>query len=143
MEKFRKQIKIKLFMYIVFAVLMPAAYIAVSFIYPDNDTFSAGYSAGFCSGFTLVSLVFAVKYAVVLRDPEKLKKLYVLETDERSRLIREKTASGSFVITVFILGFATVIATFFSDTVVCVLAAVIGVMAAVKMSLKFYYDRKY
>ena len=143
MEKFRKQIKIKLVMYIVFAVLMTAVYIAVSFIYPDSDTFSAGYGSGFCSGFTLVSVVFAVRYAIVLKDSEKLKKLYVLETDVRLRIIREKTASGSFVITVFILGFATVIATFFSDTVVCVLAAVIGVMAAVKLSLKFYYDRKY
>lgn len=143
MEKFRKQIKIKLVMYIAFAVLMTAVYVAVRFIYPDSDTFSAGYGYGFCSGFTLVSVVFAVKYAVVLKDAEKLKKLFVLETDERSLLIREKTASGSFVITVFILGFATVIATFFSDTVVCVLAAVIGVMAVVKMSLKFYYDRKY
>lgn len=143
MEKFRKHIKIKLVLYIVLAVFMTAVYTAVSFIHPDSDTFSAGYSSGFCSGFVLVAVVFAVRYAIMLRDPEKLKKLYVLETDERSRLIREKTASGSFVITVFILGSATIIATFFSDVVVCVLAAVIGVMAAVKMSLKFYYDRKY
>ena len=143
MEKFRKHIKIKLVLYIVLAVFMTAVYAAVSFIHPDSDTFSAGYSSGFCSGFVLVAAVFAVRYAIMLRDPEKLRKLYVLETDERSRLIREKTASGSFVITVFILGSATIIATFFSDVVVCVLAAVIGVMAAVKMSLKFYYDRKY
>lgn len=143
MEKFRKQIKTKLVLHIVFAVMMAAVYIGIYNIYDEKDTFSAGYSAGFCSTIIVSMLVIAFRYFMVLRDPEKLKKLYVAETDERLRLIREKTASGSFVVTILILGFATIIATFFSDTVVCVLAAVIGVMAVVKISFKIYYGRKY
>ena len=143
MEKFRKQIKIKLVLYIVFAVLMAAAYMAVWLIYTDRDTFSAGYSSGFFSGIIAAVLVIVFRYGMVLKDPEKMKKLYVLENDERMRLIREKTASGSFTVSVSLLGFATVIATFFSRTVVCVLAAVIGGMVLTKVLFKFYYDRKY
>ena len=143
MEKFRKQIKIKLVLYIAFAVLMAAAYMAVWLIYTDRDTFSAGYSSGFFSGIIAAVLVIVFRYGMVLKDPEKMKKLYVLENDERMRLIREKTASGSFTVSVSILGFATVIATFFSRTVVCVLAAVIGGMVLTKVLFKFYYDRKY
>ena len=143
MEKFRKQIKIRLITYLAFDVLMAVVYLIVYNIYDDKYTFSAGYSTGFFSGVVGAVIVLAIRCAVVLRDPEKLKKLYILETDERSRLIREKTASGSFTVSVLILGFAAVIATFFSDTVVCVLAAVIIVMTVVKLSLKFYYDRKY
>ena len=143
MEKFRKQIMIKLVLHIVFAVLMAATFLAVYHIYDEKDTFSVGYSAGFCSGLIGAVLVIAFRYLVVLRDTEKLKRIYVAETDERLRLIREKTASGSFTVSILILGFATVIATFFSDTVVCVLAAVIGVMVVIKIAFKFYYDRKY
>ena len=143
MEKFKKQIIAKMVICIAFAVLTAAVYAGMYAFLAKEDSFAAGYRMGFFAGMIAVVLVYAVRYGAVLKDPEKLKKLYILETDERSRLIREKTASGSFTVTALILGFAAGIATFFSDTVACVLAAVIAVMAVIKMSFKFYYDRKY
>lgn len=143
MEKFRKQIIAKIIICIVFAVLTAAVYAGMYVFFAKEDSFSAGYGMGFFAGLIVVVLAYAARYGSVLKDPEKLKKLYILENDERSRLIREKTASGSFTASVLILGLATAVATFFSATVSCVLAGVIGVIAVIKMSFKFYYDRKY
>ena len=143
MEKFRKQIITRLIICMIFAVLTAAVYITIYALFIDEKPFSAGFSAGLCSGFITTLIIYAVRYGSAIKNPEKLKKLYIAATDERSRLIREKTASGSFTASVLVLGLATVIATFFSNTVACVLAAVIAVMAVIKMSFKFYYDRKY
>lgn len=143
MEKFKKQIIAKMVFCIVFAVLIAAAYAGMYAFFANEDSFSEGYSMGFFAGLIVVVLAYAVRYGSVLRDPEKLKKLYIAETDERSRLIREKTASGSFTASVLILALATGVAAFFSVTVSCILAGVIAVLAVIKMSFKFYYDRKY
>ena len=143
MEKFRKQIITKIIVCIVFAVLTATVYAGMYAHFINEDSFSAGYGMGFFSGLIALVFVYAVRYGSALKNPEKLKKLYIAETDERSRLIREKTASGSFTASVLILGLATVISTFFSETVTCVLAAVIGVIAVIKLCFKFYYDRKY
>lgn len=143
MEKFKKQIAAKIVICIVFAVLTAAVYAGMYAFFANEDSFSAGFSSGACAAFITILLVYAARYGSALKDPEKLKKLYIAENDERSRLIREKTASGSFTATVLILGLATAVATFFSATVSCVLAGVIGVIAVIKMSFKFYYDRKY
>ncbi|MCH5350185.1 MAG: hypothetical protein J1E40_12730 [Oscillospiraceae bacterium] len=143
MEKFKKQIRAKMIFYIGFAVLMGVTYTVIYFILDDKLTFAAGYSFGFCFGVIAAAVVLAIRCGLAFKDPERLKKLYIAETDERNRLIREKTTSGSFTLSALIFGFAASVAAFFSETVTSVLAAVILVMAAVKMSLKFYYDRKY
>ena len=143
MEKFKKQIIVKIVICVVFVVLTAAVYAGMYTLFANEDSFSAGYGMGFFAGLVVVVLAYAVRYGSILKDPEKLKKLYILENDERYRLIREKTASGSFTATVLILGLATAVATFFSTTVSCVLAGVIGVIAVIKMSFRFYYSRKY
>lgn len=143
MEKFKKQIRAKMIFYSGFAVLMAATYTVIYFILDDKDAFAAWYSFGFCSGVIAAGVVLAIRYGLIFKDPERLKKLYIAETDERNRLIREKTTSGSFTVSALIFGFAASITSFFSETVTSVLAAVIFVMVIVKMSFKFYYDRKY
>ena len=143
MENFKKQIFKKLVVCIIFAVLTATVYIAVYVLFSEKTMFSAGFSTGLFAAWITIIIANAVRYCSTLKDPEKLKKLYIAETDERTRLIHEKTASGSFTASVFILGLTTLIASFFSETITYVLAGVIGVMAIVKVSFKFYYDRKY
>ena len=143
MEKFKKQIIAKIVICIVLAVLTAAVYISVYIFLDEKTTFSAGFSSGLCASLITIILICTARYGSALKDPEKLKKLYIAETDERIKLIREKTASGSFTVSVFILGLSALVSSFFSETVTYVLAGVIGVLAVIKMSFKFYYDRKY
>ena len=142
MEKFRKQLIFRTVFVFIFIVFVTAAYIVI-YSTIDVKPVSAAYSSGFCTGILAVAVVYAARYIPAFKDEEKLKKLYVAENDERERLIREKTASGSFSVCAFILGAGIVISTLVSPPTAGVLAVVLGGMALIKMIFNFYYRRKY
>ena len=142
MEKFRKQLIFRTVFVFIFIVFVTAAYIVI-YTNIGEKSVSAAYSSGFCTGLLAVAAVYAARYIPAFKDEEKLKKLYVAENDERERLIREKTASGSFSVCAFILGAGIVISTLVSPPTAGVLAVVLGGMALIKMIFNFYYRRKY
>ena len=107
MEDFRKQVKKTLNIYR--AVLI------------------AAFGTGVCASIITLMIVNVSRYSTALKNDEKLKKLYILETDERERLIYEKSNSSSFRAVIILLG----------------LAAIIIAIAFVQAAFKFYYRRKY
>ena len=142
MEKFRKQLIFRTVFVFIFIVFVTAAYIVI-YTNIGEKPVSAAYSSGFCTGLLAVVAVYAARYIPAIKDEEKLKKLYVLENDERERLIREKTASGSFSVFSFILGAGIIISTLISPETARVLVVVLAGMVLLKMVFNFYYRRKY
>ena len=159
MEKFRKQIKRRLRINVVLAILLVVLFAALMIMDATNAwstflpaeltggdeslDFLAGFRTGFCT--SLIGF-FVVKINVLsraLKDEKKLKAMYIRETDERNLLIEQKTSTASFAVTIIGLGVACVVVSFFSRPILYTLICVILFVSIVKVAFSIYYSRKY
>lgn len=144
MENFRKQAKRTLKIYI--AVLAAAIVLWVVFTVLEisgGENNSSNFRNGACAGITTLMALNIARYSAALKNDEKLKKLYIAETDERTRLIYEKSNSSSFRALIIVLGLSTIVSSFYSDTVFYTLIAVIFVIIFIQAIFSFYYRRKF
>ena len=156
MEKFRKQIKRRLRTNVVLAIFLVALFAALMIMDATNawstflpieengdNAFLAGFRTGFCTsliGFAVVKIIILSR---ALKDENKLKAMYIKETDERNLLIEQKTSTASFAVTIIGLGVACVIVSFFSRPILYTLICVILFVSIVKVAFSIYYSKKY
>lgn len=144
MEEFRKQAKKTLNFYIAMltaAIVLWGVFSAVEIAGGENN--SSNFGSGFCAGAIAFMAVNILRYSTALKSDEKLKRLYISATDEREKLICEKSDSSSFKAILCILVLSAMVASFFSDTVFYTLIAAMMVVIFVKAGFRFYYRRKY
>ena len=112
-----------------------------------ESEFTDGFITGFQVGGVLVLVAllvsFMVKNMMALRDPERLKKLYISCTDERNLFILQKTGSVGTNIILYGLAVATAVAGNVNNTVFFALLASTLFVASVKGVLKILYHFKY
>jgi len=151
MEKYRQRIKKRLW---IFRILL-LVFIAFIFwnhyqmkFHGDSGTYTDGFLLGFLCGATiginLLSCVMVLKYEKALRNDTLLKKMYIAETDERRKLIQEK--SGGYVILICaVILIAAAVATGYivSFEVFVTLYACAVFLLLTKAILKLYYNHKY
>lgn len=144
MEEFRKKAKKSLNFYIAMlaaAIVLWVVFSAVEVINGENN--SSNFGSGFCAGAIIFMAVNILRYSTALKSDEKLKRLYIAATDEREKLICEKSDSSSFKAILCILVLSAMVASFFSDTVFYTLIAAMMIVIFVKAGFRFYYRRKY
>ncbi|MDE5858915.1 MAG: hypothetical protein K2H23_00760 [Oscillospiraceae bacterium] len=143
MEDFRKQAKKTLTFYIavlIAAIVLWSGFSAVEAAVGKNN--SSNFGTGFCAGVIAFMAINILRYSTALKNDEKLKKLYIVETDERGKLICEKSDISSFKAILCIVVLAAMVASFYSDTVFYTLIAVMLTIIFVKEGFRFYYRRK-
>jgi len=150
MEDFRKQIRkplnisrAVLIAAIVILIVLNVIEIAAELGEKSTNDLSNGFGTGVCASIITLMIVNVSRYSTALKNDEKLKKLYILETDERERLIYEKSNSSSFRAVIILLGLAAMVASFFSKPIFYTIVAIIIAIAFVQAAFKFYYRRKY
>lgn len=143
MEDFRKQAKRTLIIYIAVLVIAIVLWVVFSVFDIAGEESSSDFRTGACSGITGLMVINIVRYAAALKSDEELKKLYIASTDERARLIYEKSNSASFRTALIVLGLSSIVASFYSETVFYTLIAVIFVIIFIQVIFNFYYRRKY
>lgn len=150
MEDFRKQVRKTLNIYravliaaIVILIVLNVIEIAAELGEKSTNYLSNGFGTGVCASIITLMIVNVSRYSTALKNDEKLKKLYILETDERERLIYEKSNSSSFRAVIILLGLAAMAASFFSKPIFYTIVAIIMAIAFVQAAFKFYYRRKY
>lgn len=150
MEDFRKQVRKTLNIYravliaaIVILIVLNVIEIAAELGEKSTNDLSNGFGTGVCASIITLMIVNVSRYSTALKNDEKLKKLYILETDERERLIYEKSNSSSFRAVIILLGLAAMVASFFSKPIFYTIVAIIMAIAFVQAAFKFYYRRKY
>lgn len=150
MEEFRKQVQKTLNIYravliaaIVILIVLNIIEIAAVSGEKNTNDLSNGFGTGACGSIITLMIINIIRYSAALKNDEKLKKLYILETDERERLIYEKTNSSSFRAVIILLGLAAMVASFFSKPIFYTVVAIIVAIAFVQVAFKFYYRRKY
>lgn len=144
MENFRKQAKKTRIIYIVLLIAAIALWVVFNAVeIAGHENNSSNFGRGFCAGVIGLMAVNIARYSAALKDDEKLKRLYIAETDEREKLICEKSDSSSFKTILCIIVLSAMVASFYSDTVFYTLVAVMLTIMFVKAGFRFYYRRKY
>jgi len=148
MEKFKTALKRRIILSgVLCLVLLALLLLNVFRVSPGTDehvnSFISGYNAGFTSAVLAISLVVALNYLFTLRSEEKLKKLYIAETDERSRFINAKIGGMGMNLLLGGLCLGTIAAGYFNATVFFTLLGTVVFATMLKLGLLLVYSRKY
>lgn len=107
-----------------------------------GETLSSGFTLGMATGIAAVVLFFVIQYAHALKSEEKIRKLYIAETDERNQYIQNRCASSSILMILAAIALATLVASYFDRTVFYTLLTATYCIALIIGSCKLYYRKK-
>lgn len=148
MENYRKKLKFQSWFNSIGALVLLTvqvlAYMGVISPAAGGESWGAfwnGFIAGASFGVMALLIFGAVKYIRALHNEAALKKLYVKENDERTKMIYEKSRSlGS---SIFLLGMlpAMVITGYFSTTVFFSCLACALALSLISIFCKLYYSK--
>lgn len=114
---------------------------------PSASEFLHGFTEGFQVGIIIALFGFLTFFffrnILAMRNPERLKRLYISETDERKLLIMQKSGSSGMNIVMYGLAVGTAVAGNFNDTVFFTLLGACLFVTSVRGFLKLYYRKKY
>lgn len=102
-----------------------------------------GFQLGAFVGLQLIMIVYIAKYRKALKTEEELKKMYIKEHDERTKLITDKIGGVGLNFSLVAITIATIMAGFFNQLVFFTLLAILIFMSLVKGTLKIYYRNKF
>ena len=117
----------------------------------EKESSTSEYLQGFIEGFQtgiIVALVGALIFFIsrnfmAVNVPERLKKLYISETDERKLFIKQKSGSVGMNIVMYGLAVGTATSGNINDTAFFSLLSACIFVAIVRAFLKLYYRKKY
>ncbi len=142
MEEFRTKLQRKTTIVTVLCCLLPIITIAAKMFFKLENDFSSGMTLGICCGSMLVVVYYLVRNFMILHNEEKLKKLYIEQTDERNEAICKEAMKTSSFILIIVFGIASIITGFIDQTICMTLCAVIYTSAFVTVVVKKYYSSK-
>ena len=105
--------------------------------------FIDGFQVGVAACLLGVMIIFAVKYFIAISRPDRLKKLYIFETDERRIFIKQKTGNLGMNFVIYGLAVGTSVAGNLNNTVFFSLLGACLFATSVRGVMKLYYNRKY
>jgi uncharacterized membrane protein len=148
-DRFRKKLINRLIL-ILIGLLIFCIAVIFSYNFEKAATSSEilwGFADGFQFGTTAyligVLLVFTVRYLFVIHSPDRLKKLYISETDERRMFIKQKTGGLCMNIISYGLMAGTAVMGNINDTAFLSLLGSCLLVAIVRGFFKIYYRYKY
>jgi len=149
MDEFKKKLRNRQILIFVAMLGATGAFILSSCLEKESATpenlrdFIGGFQVGVAAGLLGVLIVFAARYFMAIGNPERLKKLYISETDERRLFIKQKTGDIGMNIITYGLIVGTIVAGNFNDTVFITLLCTCLFVSLIRGFLKLYYRRKY
>ena len=143
MEQFRKTLQRRLLsarLYCAFVALLILGGLIIGNFHPIPE-FMAGFDIGLCIGVEFVMLYFMRQYQAALNDEEKLRKLYISETDERNRYIQTRIGGVGLNILMGALAAGTIVSGYFNLTVFVTLLCTLLFTSLMKLALKLYFHK--
>ena len=104
---------------------------------------SHGFNLGLICAFIFVVVFRIYRYSAALRNDEKLKRMYIAETDERALLIMQKSGSIGMNASMIGLIIGASVSAYFNITVFFTLLGAYLFIAAIRVSLKLHYHNKF
>ena len=148
MEDFKKKLQSRQLL-LVCGLLFACSTVMLSrnFLKETISEYSQGFIEGFQIGILMALLVtlffFMIRNFLAIRDMERLKRLYISETDERKLLIKQKSGSFGMNIVMYGLAVGTAISGNINDIVFFTLIGACMFVTMVRAFFKLYYRNKY
>lgn len=98
-----------------------------------------GMQAGLCAALLVLLVLQTARYQRVQHSPKLLERMYLQETDERNRFIRDKIGGIGYNAAILFFSIATVTAALFNETVFFTLLASVAIMVFIRAGLKLFY----
>ncbi len=105
--------------------------------------FIEGFQVGILMTLVITLIFFLVRNIMAMRDSERLKKLYISETDERKLFIMQKSGSIGMNIAMYGLAVGTAVSGNINDTVFLTLLGACLFLTLIRGFFKLYYRNKY
>lgn len=143
MEKFKKKIRNNIMLGVFFLLLNIVLTFLKKIYFPDVENgLENSFVCGLLGGVTFVLIFDVLKNIALFRNEEKLKKRYIIETDERT--VAVEAAAGKAGLKIVLLGLATalIVASFVDKCVATTLLVALVFTVIVIASTKFYYNKK-
>ena len=152
MDTFRKKVKVRVAAGGVMLII-GAAFVIMIVLFGERITraegpgflrdFAFGFSFGLICAFLVVAVFYISRSFAALSNEEKLKKLYIGETDERNLLIQQKIGKIGLNASMIGLFIGASVSAYFDLTLFFTLAGTCLFVSAIKSALKLYYRNKY
>lgn len=142
MEEFRKKVKRRFRLDTMVCLCSLALYFMLKFLTKGASDFAQGISRGVFVGMEVVAVYNLSRTFTALRNEEKLKEMYINETDERNIAIQKETSQKGATISTVGTAVAAIVAGFFDEKVCFTLVAVLLFSALVTIIVNAYYNRK-
>ena len=142
MEEFKKKIQRRFYLCLMLCCSGSAIYWLLSYFIKDVPDYSRGMIAGVYTGIIVIAVFLMIKYLILLRNEDKLKKEYIKTTDERNIEISKETMRTSSVISLGATGLAILITGFFSKTVSTTLFIDLAASSLITVLVFAYYNKK-
>lgn len=142
MENFRKKVERRFKLYTMVCLCSLALYFMLKFLTKGASDFAQGISMGVFVGMELVAIYNLARTFTALRNEEKLKEMYINETDERNIAIQKETSQKGLSISAVGTSMAAIASGFFDKKICFTLVAALIFSALVTLIVNAYYKRK-
>ena len=142
MENFRKKVEKRLQIYTTICMCSLALYFALVFLTSGASDFAQGISMGVFIGMELVAVYNLARTFAALHNEEKLKEMYIAETDERNIAIQKETSQKGLTISTAGIAMAAIAAGFFDVKICFTLTGALLFSALIKIIVNAYYNKK-
>lgn len=138
------QFKKKLFkqLLLMLGLLLVSSIATIVLITSGENAHSSSFMLGLSSSFLFIVLMMSFNYFKISRDPDKLKREMIKDSDERNILIQQKVQANSFTVFVVIIALITIVLAFYNIEIMYWMASLLWVAIIVKVLLYIYYKRK-
>ena len=141
MEEFKKKLQKKLWISTFCCMFVPVVLIVMQIITKKDVDYASGMIYGAVSGALVTAVFNLARMYSALHNEDKLKKMYIEETDERNIMLNKETCNTALIISLICISFASVIASFFNIGISIALAAAACFTALVTVVVRIYYNK--
>lgn len=142
MEDFKKKLTQKYRLIAGFCCCALLIYFGLKYLVKGSDDFVVGLVSGMFSGIMIVSIFNLMRIHTALHNEEKLKDMYIRETDERNVAISKETMKTASVISLMVTAFAVIVSGFFNSVISITLGISIMADAVIAIAVQCYYNKK-
>lgn len=144
-EQFKKDQKTLSSFFIMIGLLIFFAWVLLisSGLTKKVESTTIAFLGGMTGAICVSTLGAGVKMKNTLSNEEKLKEMYVKETDERNRYIKSKAIQYSYYVTLFMLALSSIVVKIFPNEGFSMIFATIIVSSSSKGLIKLYLEQKY
>ena len=141
MDEFRKKLKRRQRIYRIMCCVLPIGFLIIRFLTKETSDFSQGMMTGLFSGGIVAAAFFLARIEAMLHNEEKLRKQYIVETDERNNAIAKETMRTASMISMIVTAIAVIVTGFFNEAISIALCVMMFADLFIVLAVNAYFRK--